>query len=143
MNHFTPYSAIIGGALIGLAAVMLMAFNGRIAGISGISAGTFNAARGDRLWRVAFVAGLIGAPILYTWISGTSPVIVQHASLPGVAIAGLLVGLGTQLGSGCTSGHGVCGIARFSPPSLLATVTFITAGVLTVALARLLSGIAS
>jgi len=140
MHNFTPYSSIIGGILIGMAAVMLMAFNGRIAGISGISASALTGKAGDRLWRITFVAGLIAGPLLLMWVSGNELAFVQVTSLPMIIVAGLLVGFGTQLGSGCTSGHGVCGISRLSARSITATVVFMAAGVATVAIVRAMSG---
>jgi len=123
-----------------MAAVMLMAFNGRIAGISGISAGALTGKAGDRLWRITFVAGLIAGPLLLMWVSGNELAFVQVTSLPMIIVAGLLVGFGTQLGSGCTSGHGVCGISRLSARSITATVVFMAAGVATVAIVRAMSG---
>ena len=133
MANFTPVSAAVGGALIGLSAVLLMLCNGRIAGISGIFGSLINPATSDRAWRSAFVAGLIAAP-LAAELAGFA---VPKPQLPGiivVAAAGLLVGFGTRLGSGCTSGHGVCGIARLSPRSLVATVVFMIAAMVVVAL---------
>jgi len=123
-----------------MAAVMLMAFNGRIAGISGISASALTGKAGDRLWRITFVAGLIAGPLLLMWVSGNELAFVQVTSLPMIIVAGLLVGFGTQLGSGCTSGHGVCGISRLSARSITATVVFMAAGVATVAIVRAMSG---
>ena len=127
---------LIGGALIGLAAVLLLALNGRIAGISGIFGGLITAtARGERFWRLVFIVGLIAGAGLYVLACGGLPLELQ-ASRPTLVIAGLLVGVGTRLGSGCTSGHGVCGLARRSPRSLVATVIFMVAGALTVFLIR-------
>ncbi len=126
---FTPWASLAGGVLIGLSAVMVMALFGRIAGIAGISTGAMAALRpgsrgaGDGSWRVAFLAGLIAAPLLVGAVSGGVPQTVP-GNLGGMAVAGLLVGLGTVLGSGCTSGHGVCGLARLSPRSLAAVATF-------------------
>lgn len=123
---------LIGGALIGLAAVLLLALNGRIAGISGIFGGLITAtARGERFWRLVFIVGLIAGAGLYVLACGGLPLELQ-ASRPTLVIAGLLVGVGTRLGSGCTSGHGVCGLARRSPRSLLATMIFIASGAFTV-----------
>lgn len=119
---------------------MLMAFNGRIAGVSGISSGTVTGKSGDRLWRIMFLAGLVAGPLLLSWVSGEPLAFVQEANLPVLVIAGLFVGFGTQLGSGCTSGHGVCGISRLSMRSIAATLMFIGAGVATVALVRALTG---
>ena len=136
MENFTPVTALIGGGLIGAAAVLLMLANGRIAGISGIAGGLFALKRGDIAWRIAFVAGLIAAPLLYRAAAGTFPEVSFPAPWPLLVIGGLLVGFGSQLGSGCTSGHGVCGIARFSKRSLVATATFMATGVVTVFLVR-------
>lgn len=139
MNEFTPWSALIGGALIGLAASVLLIANGRVAGISGMIGGLIAPVHGEVRWRVAFLIGLVGAgALLAVFLPGQ----VGHSprTLPLVAIAGLLVGVGTRLGNGCTSGHGVCGLSRRSPRSLAATLTFMTTGALTVLLVRLLGG---
>lgn len=136
MENFTPISATIGGGLIGLSAVMLMAFNGRIAGISGVFSGVAFAQSGDRLWRLLFVIGLIGSPLIYTLLSGRTPAFDLSANLPLILVGGLLVGFGTRLGSGCTSGHGVCGLSRLSPRSFISVLLFMGSGMLTVALAR-------
>lgn len=136
MENFTPISALIGGGLIGLAAVILMATLGRIAGISGIVSGAMVGERDGRFWRFAFVAGLVLAPLAWTFFGGETP---QVDGLPGWAVligGGLLVGVGTGIGSGCTSGHGVCGISRFSPRSIAATLVFMAAGMGSVALLR-------
>ena len=124
MENFTPVSALVGGALIGLAAVVLMLFNGRIAGISGIVGGLLGGGATEFGWRFAFVAGLVAGPLLVALAGGTVPAIRIDAPLPLVVAAGLLVGFGTRLGAGCTSGHGVCGLARLSPRSLAATALF-------------------
>lgn len=124
---FTPWTALTGGALIGLAAALLMSFNGRIAGISGIVAGLLQPARGEWQWRAAFVAGLIMAPLLFR-LFATLPAATIDADWLTVVIAGLLVGVGTRYGSGCTSGHGVCGLSRFSLRSLVATMAFMASG---------------
>jgi uncharacterized protein len=132
---FTPWSALAGGALIGLAAALLLWSNGRIAGISGIVAALLRPTRGDIAWRVAFVAGLLGAPALYaSWAAWPAPRI--DAATPMLLAAGLLVGLGTRYGAGCTSGHGVCGLSRLSPRSAAATVAFMAAGFATVFVVR-------
>src|SRR5262245_36016819 len=122
MGNFTPISAAIGGALIGLAAVLLMLSTGRIAGISGVFGGLIGLAAPDRGWRVAFIAGLILAPL--TGVIAGYPLAepLMPASWAVVIVAGLLVGFGTRLGSGCTSGHGICGVARLSPRSVVATM---------------------
>lgn len=132
--------AAVGGILIGLAAVFLMAMLGRVAGISGIAAGLLTRPA-DWLWRLAFVIGLIVAPLLAWLLSGHSGIGAPQVTWPWMVAAGLLVGFGTRLGSGCTSGHGVCGIARFSPRSLVATAAFMLLGILTVAVTRHLFGV--
>jgi uncharacterized membrane protein YedE/YeeE len=134
MDNFTPVSAAIGGALIGLSAVLLMAFTGRIAGISGIFAGLINPQTTDRAWRAAFIGGLVAAPLAAAVIGHTVPTPRMPGSYITVVIGGLLVGYGTRLGSGCTSGHGICGIARLSPRSIVATGVFMMAAIIVVAL---------
>lgn len=136
MANFTPISAAIGGALIGLAAVLLMLFNGRIAGVTGIADGLFNPRTDDRLWRAAFVVGLIAAPLAAALVGHAIPMPQMPASYVVVAVAGLLVGFGTRLGNGCTSGHGICGIARLSLRSITATMVFMIAAIIVVALMR-------
>jgi uncharacterized protein len=133
MANFTPISAAIGGALIGLAAVLLMLFTGRIAGIAGITGGLFNPKSDDRAWRVAFIAGLIAAPLAAALLDHAVPM-PQMPGMITIAVAGLLVGFGTRLGNGCTSGHGICGIARLSPRSIAATLVFMVAAMIVVAL---------
>lgn len=133
MNINTYILAALGGALIGLSAVLLMATLGRIAGISGIAGGLVNGGvRGDRAWRLAFVAGLVSAPLLLQALRGDSGIGAPEAGWLKLALAGLLVGFGTRVGGGCTSGHGVCGIARISPRSLAATAVFMAFGIATV-----------
>ena len=134
-SHFTPGMALAGGALIGLAAGMFALLNGRIAGISGVLGGLLGAAAGDRRWRLAFVLGLVGAPLVHGLFSAL-PALQIDASYGALVLAGLLVGFGASYGSGCTSGHGVCGLSRFSPRSLLATLAFMTAGFATVYVIR-------
>lgn len=130
------FGGLTGGLLIGLAAALLLLINGRIAGVSGILGGLIDAnPSSERLWRGAFVIGLVCGAAIYSWLHGGLPLQLQ-ASSPGLLLAGLLVGFGTRLGSGCTSGHGVCGLARRSPRSLAATATFIACGMLTVYLTR-------
>lgn len=133
--HFTPAASLMGGLLIGISAAGLFVLNGRIAGISGIVGGLFRPARGEFAWRIAFVAGLIVSATLYRLIA---PLPVAHidANWPSLIVAGLVVGFGTRLGSGCTSGHGVCGISRLSPRSLLATLVFMVSGFATVSIMR-------
>lgn len=133
--HFTPWSALAGGLLIGLAASALVLMNGRIAGISGILGGLLRPAQGDIAWRVAFLAGLAGAPLVYRLFADLPAVRIEAGDAVLVA-AGLLVGLGTRYGSGCTSGHGVCGLSRLSPRSLVATLSFMLAGFVTVYVVR-------
>ncbi len=140
MNALDGYaSALAGGLLIGLSAAMLLLLNGRIAGISGIVAGLARD-RGDRrLADIAFVLGLIAGPPLFALASGAWPVMRIEAVTPLLIGAGLLVGFGSRLGSGCTSGHGVAGLARLSPRSIAAVLTFLASGMLTVALMRILA----
>ena len=134
-TSFTPAAALAGGALIGLSAVMFAALAGRVAGISGIVGGLLPPARGDVAWRVAFVCGLVAAPLAFT-LAGKAPALQIDASGVTLVAAGLLVGWGSRAGSGCTSGHGVCGLSRRSPRSLAATVAFMGAGFATVYVAR-------
>ncbi len=136
MAPFDPVSALSGGVLIGVASVLLMMLNGRIAGISGILGGLLSGGAGDKAWRVAFVAGLIAAPLIFAAMGQSLAVPDMPANWLVVAAAGLLVGFGTRLGSGCTSGHGVCGIARLSLRSIVATAIFMAAAVATVAIVR-------
>jgi uncharacterized protein len=136
MANFTPISAAVGGALIGLAAVLLMLLNGRIAGVTGVFAGLIDPISTDRGWRATFVAGLILAPLSATLVGYTIPIPQMPASLLTIVVAGLLVGFGTRLSNGCTSGHGVCGIARLSPRSITATAIFMGAAIVVVALTR-------
>lgn len=140
MASLTFGTAFLGGCMIGAAVVLLLLLNGRIAGISGILAGALRPGSEDAPWRLAFLGGLAAGPVAYLaltggWLEATPP-----ASLPLAAAAGLLVGVGTRLGSGCTSGHGVCGLARLSPRSLVATLVFIGTGVATVTAMRLATG---
>jgi uncharacterized membrane protein YedE/YeeE len=134
-NHFTPWASLAGGVVLGIAAALFVLLNGRVLGISGILGGLVKPKAGDTGWRVAFVAGLIAAPILWR-LFAPLPVPRVDASIPVLVIAGLLVGWGTRYGSGCTSGHGVCGLARLSPRSLAATLAFMAAGFVTVFIAR-------
>ena len=134
-NAFTPSTALAGGLLIGLAAALFALFNGRIAGISGILGGLLNPKRGDIAWRAAFIAGLLLAPLAYSAFASL-PRLDIAASDTALIVAGLLVGVGTRFGAGCTSGHGVCGVARLSPRSLAATGIFMVAGFVTVYVLR-------
>lgn len=140
MNAFTPWSALAGGVLIGLAAAMFVLLNGRIAGISGVLGGLLTPSRGDVAWRVAFVLGIVAAPWAHS-IFAAWPQPQIDAGDGALVVAGLLVGIGTRYGSGCTSGHGVCGLSRLSPRSLAATAAFMGAGFATVYVIRHLSGI--
>jgi len=132
--HFTPWTALAGGALIGLAAALLWWLTGRIAGISGLVGGLLTLPD-DWPLRLAFTVGLIAAPLLWQWLAPL-PAIERSASLAWMLAAGLVVGVGVKLGSGCTSGHGVCGLARLSPRSLAATLSFMATGFITVWLLR-------
>ena len=136
MENFTPVSGLIGGLLIGLAATLLLLLNGRLSGISGIVGGMLAPKSSDAGWRVAFVAGLLLGASIYMLATGDAVAVRMQASVPVLVVAGLLVGFGTQLGSGCTSGHGVCGIARLSKRSIVATVVFMGVAVLVVFLTR-------
>lgn len=128
---FTPWTALIGGTLIGFAAVLFILLHGRIMGVSGIVSGLITPLRGDSGWRLSFLAGLIAASFLAHHFDLMPPVQISDNILD-LVIAGLLVGFGTSLGSGCTSGHGVCGIARLSPRSIVATCVFVCVGMITV-----------
>jgi uncharacterized protein len=136
MTNFTPLSAAIGGALIGLAAALLMLSTGRIAGISGIFGGLIGGNVPDRDWRIAFIVGLILAPLTGTLVGYALAEPQMPASWGVIVIAGLLVGFGTRLGGGCTSGHGICGVARLSPRSLVATVIFVGVAMIVVTIVR-------
>ena len=139
---FTPASAAAGGALIGLAAGMLLLLNGRIAGVSGIAAGVLRPVAGDVAWRLAFLAGLVAAPVCYALVRAVPPITFE-VSFPVIALAGFVVGIGTRYGAGCTSGHGICGISRLSPRSIVATCCFVGAGMITVYVLRHLLRIGS
>jgi uncharacterized protein len=133
--HFTPWASLAGGLLIGTAAAMFLLLNGRIAGISGILGGLLRPRAGDIGWRVAFMLGLVAAPLLYQ-LAAPLPAVQVNAGTALLVVAGLLVGMGTRYGSGCTSGHGVCGLSRLSPRSLVATAAFMVAGFVTVFVVR-------
>jgi uncharacterized membrane protein YedE/YeeE len=137
--HFTPWTSLAGGILIGLAAALLILVNGKILGVSGIAGGLLRPKLGDTGWRVAFLLGLLLAPVALSQLTGLRAPLVTASSLM-LACAGLLVGFGTRLGSGCTSGHGICGLSRLSPRSLAATAIFMLAGFATVFVARHLIG---
>jgi uncharacterized membrane protein YedE/YeeE len=137
--NFTPWASLAGGALIGLAAALFVLFNGRIAGISGILGGMLQWPKGDIGWRIAFLSGLVAAPVVYG-LAAPLPAVQVDASTATLIVAGLLVGISTRYGSGCTSGHGVCGISRLSPRSMVATAAFMAAGFVTVFIVRHLIG---
>ena len=142
MEHFTPLSSLAGGLLIGVASAALLLLNGRIAGISGISGGILRLRKGDLAWRGLFVAGLASGGFVYWLLSPSSFAFEVQRSLPALAFAGVLVGIGTQMGSGCTSGHGVCGLSRLSKRSLVAVITFMSSAAATVfAVQRLAGGV--
>jgi uncharacterized membrane protein YedE/YeeE len=140
MTEFTPVAALIGGALIGLSAVLLMLSLGRIAGISGIMGGCLTFVGGDRTWRLWFLAGLVAAPLVGLLIGLPIVQPVMPASWAIVMLAGALVGFGARLGGGCTSGHGVCGVARLSPRSIVATAIFMAVAIVVVFMVRHGSG---
>jgi len=135
ITEFTPYYSLLGGVLIGLAATLLMAFHGRIAGMTGILQGILPPVAADWQWRAAFLAGAVAAPFVFTNLGGTIDFAVPVATLPMI-IGGFIVGAGVYFGSGCTSGHGVCGMARLSPRSIAATLVFMTAAFITVYVTR-------
>ena len=137
--HFTPWRSLAGGMLIGVATAALLLFNGKIAGISGILGGLLRPRQGDIAWRLAFLSGLLAAPLLYG-LAAPLPEVRIDASLTTLIVAGLLVGAGTRYGSGCTSGHGVCGLSRLSPRSMVATAAFMLSGFATVYAVRHLMG---
>lgn len=138
-THFTPWTSLAGGLLIGVAAAMFLLLNGRIAGISGILGGLLRPMAGDIGWRVAFILGLLVTPLVYQLVAPL-PVVQIDADTASLIVAGLLVGVGTRYGSGCTSGHGVCGLSRLSLRSLIATAAFMAAGFVTVFIVRHLIG---
>ncbi|MBI4274325.1 MAG: YeeE/YedE family protein [Rhizobiales bacterium] len=136
MTNFTPVSALFGGALIGFASALLMLLTGRIAGISGIVGGCIVSGASDRNWRLAFIAGLVVAPLIGVLAGAPLPLPQIPSNWTVIVGAGLLVGFGSRLGGGCTSGHGVCGIARLSPRSIVATIAFMTTAMAVVFLVR-------
>ena len=140
MENFTPITATIGGLMIGFAATVLLWTNGKISGISGILAGALFSTAQEGRWRFAFLLGLLLAGVAYPVLWGSEIAIETQAGPVLTVVAGLLVGYGTRLGSGCTSGHGICGIARFSMRSIVATAVFIGSGVVTVFLAGFFNG---
>jgi len=132
MTDFTPVSGLLGGGLVGLAVALMLLLNGRIAGISGIVGGLLTLKLRETAWRAAFVAGLVFGALAYILVADDASAVQVLAPLPVVVVGGLLVGFGTRLGSGCTSGHGLCGMARFSRRSMVATATFFGVAMLTV-----------
>jgi uncharacterized membrane protein YedE/YeeE len=141
MSNFTPVSALAGGILIGASAALLLVLNGRIAGISGIIGRLLEPERGEVGWRVAFIAGLLLSSGAYVALGGIMPSVEFRSSTELLVLAGFLVGIGTRLSGGCTSGHGVCGIGRGSPRSITATATFMATAVLTVFVTRHVIGL--
>lgn len=137
MTNFTPWSALLGGVLIGAAAVLLLWLNGRVAGVSGIAGGLWGARAGERAWRLCFLAGLLGGAALWATF-GSGPALPARSGFPVplLVIAGLLVGYGTSMANGCTSGHGVCGLARLSPRSLAAVGVFLAVALATTFVTR-------
>lgn len=138
-SNFTPWTALAGGALIGLASAIFVLFNGRIAGISGIIGGLIKPRLHDTSWRIAFIAGLVLAPLIWQLFAALPNIQIDSSTSVTIA-AGLITGFGTRYGSGCTSGHGVCGISRLSPRSMVATLIFMSFGFLTVYISRHLLG---
>jgi uncharacterized membrane protein YedE/YeeE len=136
--HFTPWSSLSGGMILGVASALFILINGRVLGISGILGGLLPPKAGDTFWRLAFLAGMFASPWIFNLLAPTEFITTPQidADLVMLVIAGLLVGIGTRYGSGCTSGHGVCGLSRMSPRSLVATLSFMAAGFLTVYVVR-------
>jgi len=136
--HFTPWSSLSGGIILGVASALFILINGRVLGISGILGGLLPPKAGDTFWRLAFLAGMFASPWIFLLLAPTEFIATPQidADLVMLVIAGLLVGIGTRYGSGCTSGHGVCGLSRMSPRSLVATLSFMAAGFLTVYVVR-------
>jgi len=142
LQNFTPVTALLGGALIGISAFLLLWFNGRIAGISTIMSGLYTTEGTNRHWRISFLIGLLLGAFIWQWLSPDSVTFRQNYPSVLILLGGFLVGFGTRLGSGCTSGHGICGIALLSPRSITATLTFMASGLLTVYLIRHIFSIA-
>ena len=138
MENFTPINAGIGGILIGLSSTLYLWLNGRIAGISGIAGGLDSSDRNEITWRLLFLTGLIGGVAIYRTVGGTLQDIEIVSSIPVLIAAGLMTGLGTRMGNGCTSGHGICGISRFSKRSIFATIIFMIFAMITVYFLQLL-----
>lgn len=141
MEHFTPISALIGGAMIGIAAAVLLWLNGRVAGISGIFSGVLMPQSGDTAWRALFLFGLIAGASLYVALNPSGYVPRTGFPMALLIVGGFLVGFGTRMGSGCTSGHGICGVARLSVRSLIATAAFVLSGMVTVFVVRHVVGV--
>ncbi len=134
-TNFTPWTSLAGGLMIGVASAMFLFFNGRIAGISGIAGGLLRPLRGDIAWRIAFISGLVISPLVFA-LAAPLPKVTIESGYPVLILAGLLVGIGTRYGSGCTSGHGICGLSRRSPRSMVATTAFMFAGFVSVYIVR-------
>lgn len=136
--NFTPWASVAGGVLLGVASSLFILLNGRILGISGILGGLLLPKSNDTVWRITFLLGMGAAPVVYGWLAPADMIQATRidAGFGLIVVAGLLVGLGTRYGSGCTSGHGVCGLSRLSPRSLVATLSFMLAGFVTVAFMR-------
>ncbi len=141
MENFTPVSALLGGALIGLSVSLLLIFNGRIAGISGIMNGLFSSPKKEEIWRGLFLLGLVIGVVIFQLLTNDSIQLRQDYPKVLLIIGGFLVGIGTKMGSGCTSGHGICGIANFSIRSIAATITFMLSGMVSVFIVRHIAGI--
>ncbi len=141
LENFTPISALLGGALIGVSVSLLLLLNGRMAGISGIMNGLFSSPKKEELWRGLFLIGLIIGAVLFQWISHDSLPLRQNYPLWLIIVGGFFVGMGTRMGSGCTSGHGICGIANFSRRSIVATIIFMLSGMLTVFIVKHIMGV--
>lgn len=141
MTEFTPVASLLGGGLIGLAAVLLMALHGRIAGMTGILSGLLPPLAADWAWRAAFLAGAIAAPFLIVTLTGAAIPFESPTSWPWLVVGGVIVGIGVSFGGGCTSGHGVCGMARLSGRSIVATLTFmLTTGLTVYAVRHMIGG---
>lgn len=143
MENFSPVSSFLGGMLIGLSILFLFLFNGRIAGVSGIMTGVIFNNKSDRLWRMVFLLGLVVGPFLYQYFGPQSFIPRENYPLTLLILGGFFVGFGTRMGSGCTSGHGICGIARLSMRSIIATLVFMVSGMATVYLIKYVLGITS